>query len=54
MDGRHKPDTVAEIIKGQKTIVDSAREYHLKQSEIQKCMETFLEYGRHTSRIHHE
>jgi len=51
---RHKADTVVEIVRGQKTTVDVAREYDLKQSEIQKWMETFLEYGRHTSRIHHE
>jgi len=43
---RRKADLVLEIIKGQKTIVDAAREYDLKQSEIQKWMETFLEYGR--------
>jgi transposase-like protein len=49
---RHKADMVVEIIRGQKTIVDVAREYDFKQSEIQKWMETLLEYGRHTSRIH--
>jgi transposase-like protein len=43
---RRKADLVLEIIKSQKTIVDAAREYDLKQSEIQKWMETFLEYGR--------
>jgi transposase-like protein len=43
---RRKADLVLEIIKGQKTIVDAAREYDLKQSEIQKWMEAFLEYGR--------
>jgi len=43
---RRKADLILEIIKGQKTIVDAAREYDLKQSEIQKWMETFLEYGR--------
>ena len=43
---RRKADLVLEIIKGQKTIVDAAREYDLKQSEIQKWMETFMEYGR--------
>jgi transposase-like protein len=43
---RRKADLVLEIIKGQKTIVDAAREYDLKQKEIQKWMETFLEYGR--------
>ena len=32
---RRKADLVLEIIKGQKTIVDAAREYDLKQSEIQ-------------------
>jgi transposase-like protein len=42
---RHKADTGIEIIRGQKTIVDVAREYDLKRSEIQKWMETFLEYG---------
>jgi len=29
-----------------KRIVDAAREYDLKQREIQKWMETFLEFGR--------
>jgi transposase-like protein len=43
---RRKADLVLEIIKGQKTIVDAAREYDLKQSEIQKWIETFMEYGR--------
>ena len=43
---RRKADLVLEIIKGQKTIVDAAREYDLKQSDIQKWMETFMEYGR--------
>ena len=43
---RRKADLALEIIKGQKTIVDAAREYDLKQSEIQKWIETFLEYGR--------
>jgi transposase-like protein len=43
---RRKTDLVLEIIKGQKTIVDAEREYDLKQSEIQKWIETFMEYGR--------
>ena len=43
---RRKADLASKIIKGQKTIVDAAREYDLKQSEIQKWIETFLEYGR--------
>ena len=43
---RRKADLALEIIKGQKTIVDAAREYDLKQSDIQKWMETFMEYGR--------
>jgi transposase-like protein len=43
---RHKTDLVLEIIKSQKTIVDGAMEYNLKQSEIQKWMETFMGYGR--------
>ena len=42
---RRKADLVLEIIKGQKTIVDAAREYDLKQSDIQKWIETFLEFG---------
>ncbi len=48
---RRKADLVLEIIKGQKTIVDAAREYDLKQSEIQKWIETFLGYGRQGLRI---
>ncbi len=48
---RRKADLVLEIIKGQKTIVDAAREYDLKQSEIQKWIETFLEYGRQGLRV---
>jgi transposase-like protein len=51
---RHKVDKAVEIVRGQKTTVDVAREYDLKQSEIQKWMETYLEYGWHTSRVHHE
>ena len=43
---RRKADLASKIIKGQKTIVDAARAYDLKQSEIQKWIETFLEYGR--------
>jgi transposase-like protein len=43
---RRKADLVLEIIKGQKTIVDAAREYDLKQSEIQIWIDTFMEYGR--------
>jgi transposase-like protein len=43
---RRKADLALEIIKGQKTIVDAAREYDLKQSEIQKWIETFMEYSR--------
>jgi transposase-like protein len=42
---RRKADLVLEFIKGKKTIVDAAREHDLKQSEIQKLIETFLEYG---------
>ena len=38
-----KADLILEIIKGQNTIVDAAREYDLKQSEIQKWMETYRE-----------
>jgi transposase-like protein len=41
-----KAELVLEIIKGQKTIVDAAREYDLKQSEIQKWIDTFMEHGR--------
>ena len=41
-----KADLVLEIIKGQKTIVDAAREHDLKQSDIQKWIDTFMEYGR--------
>jgi len=40
---RRKAELVLEIIKGQKTIVDAARGYDLKRSEIQKWMETFME-----------
>lgn len=43
---RRKADLVLELIKGQKTIVDAAREYDLKQSEIQSWIDTFMEYGR--------
>ena len=41
-----KADLVLELIKGQKTIVDAAREYDLKQSEIQSWIGRFMEYGR--------
>ena len=40
---RRKADLALEIIKGQKTIVDAAREYDLKQSEIQKWIERTLQ-----------
>lgn len=43
---RRKADLVLEIIKGQKTVVDAAREYDLRQSDIQNWMDTFMEYGR--------
>lgn len=43
---KRKADLVVEIIKGQKTIVDAAREYDLKQSDIQNWLDTFMEYGR--------
>jgi transposase-like protein len=48
---RRKVDLVLEIIKGQNSIVDAAREYDLKQSEIQKWMQAFLEYGGQGMRI---
>jgi transposase-like protein len=41
-----KADLALEIIKGQKTIVDADREYDLRQSDIQKWIDTFMEYGR--------
>jgi len=41
-----KTEVVLEIIKGQKTLVDAARSYDLKQSEIQGWLDTFLESGR--------
>lgn len=41
-----KADLVLELIKGQKTIVNAAREYDLKQSEIQSWIDRFMEYGR--------
>ena len=40
---RRKADSILETIKGQKTIVDAAREYDLKQREIQEWMETYRE-----------
>jgi transposase-like protein len=42
-----KVELVLEIVKGHKTVVDAAREHDLKQSDIQKWIETFMEYGRH-------
>lgn len=47
---RRKANLVLEVIKGQKTIVDAAREYDLKQSEIQTWIDTFMEYGRQALR----
>ena len=47
-----KAELVLEIIKGQKTIVDAAREHDLKQSEIQKWIDTFMEYGRQGLKSH--
>lgn len=46
LTARRKAGLVLELIKGHKTIVDAAREYDLKQSEIQKWIDTFMEYGR--------
>ena len=42
---RRKADLVLELIKGQKTIVDAAREYDLKQSEVKSWIDRFMEYG---------
>jgi len=47
---RRKADLVLELIKGQKTIVDAAREYDLKQSEVQSWIDRFMEYGRQALR----
>jgi transposase-like protein len=41
-----KAEVVLEILKGQKTLVDAARSYDVKQSEIQGWIDTFLESGR--------
>ena len=41
-----KAEVVLEIVKGQKTLVDAARSYDVKQSEIQSWIDTFLESGR--------
>ena len=41
-----KAEVVLEVVKGQKTLVDAARSYDVKQSEIQGCIDTFLESGR--------
>jgi transposase-like protein len=49
---KRKAELVLEIIKGHKTIVDAAREYDLKQSEIQKWIDTFMEYGRQGLKSH--
>ena len=43
---RRKAELALEVIKGQKTLVDAAREYDLKQSDIQNWIDTFMEYGR--------
>jgi len=47
---RRKADLVLELIKGQKTIVDAAREDDLKQSEVQSWIDRFMEYGRQALR----
>ena len=41
-----------EVLKGQKTIVDVAREHELKQSEIQQWMETFITFGTQALKTH--
>ena len=41
-----KTEIVLEILKGHKTIVDVARQYDLKQSEIQQWIDTFIEFGK--------
>ncbi len=46
-----KAEVVLEILKGQKTLVDAARSYDVKQSEIQSWIDTFLESGRRALKI---
>jgi transposase-like protein len=41
-----KTEIVLDILKGHKTIVDVARQYDLKQSEIQQWIDTFVEFGK--------
>ena len=40
-----KRDVVLEVLRGDKTIVDVAREYDLKQSEVQEWINTFIDFG---------
>lgn len=47
-----KREIVLEVLKGQKTIVDVAREHDLKQSEIQQWMETFISFGTEALKTH--
>ena len=44
---RRKSELVLDIIKGRKTVVDAARQYDLKQSEIQQWIDTFVNSGTH-------
>jgi transposase-like protein len=49
---KRKAELVLEVIKGHRTIVDAARQYDLRQSEIQNWIETFMEYGRQGLKSH--
>jgi len=46
-----KTDIVLDILKGHKTIVDVARQYDLKQSEIQQWINTFIEFGKQSLKV---
>ena len=43
---KRKTEVVLQILKGQKTIVDVAREHDLRQNEIQQWVDTFVEFGK--------
>ena len=42
---RRKGELVLSLIKGEVSLVDACRQFDLKQSEVEKWMETFLRSG---------
>ena len=47
-----KREILLEVLEGQKSIVDVAREHDLEQGEIQQWMETFIAFGTEALEAH--